>query len=171
MGPGEFKNLSGKALKVNNLVVEKGYISDEYRIEKDLAPTTETGHLEVLRLIRRDGKGPDFSARWDHLNDKVLKFDMCNASQSQKKKFRNGLSGYAGHHNEKSADPNKRVFEIKICARTEDIFIGTASLSLTFEMIMGEEAKAEATQDATPGQKSVIGDILAGEVIRAHDQN
>lgn len=149
MDPEKFKNQSGRASKINKLEVVTSYVNDGYdKIEQGRDTATDTGHLEFLRLIRRDGKGPDFSARWDHREDK-LKFDMSNALQTEITDFKNGKSGYAGHHAVKSSDPTKRTFEIKICAPAGDIFIGAASFSLTFEMILKEEAKAAATLDAT----------------------
>jgi hypothetical protein len=135
MGPEEFKNLSGRASKFDNLDVVTAYVKDGYDKEQSLNTATDTGHLELFKLIRQDGKGPDFSARWDHQEDK-LKFDMSNASPTAINKFKNGQSGYCGHHSVKSGDPNNRTFEIKICANAEDIFIGTASFSLTFGMIL-----------------------------------
>jgi hypothetical protein len=148
MGPEEFKNLSGRASKFNSWEVDRNFLKDGYDIEQGQDTATDTGLLELLKVIRRDGKGPDFSARWDHRTDK-LKFDMSNASRTAISKFKKGVDGYAGHHAKKSTALNTRTFEIKICAAGEDFFVGTASFSLTFDMIMKEEAKVAGTLDAT----------------------
>src|SRR5436305_1698262 len=57
--------------------------------------------------------GPSFVARWDQ-GPQQLDIDMHGASPSAVRKFKSNRDGYSGHRTSRTADPDKRVFDIQI---------------------------------------------------------
>jgi hypothetical protein len=51
--------------KVSNLEVDPKYIHPDYESEPCLGVETETGNLEVLKVVPKSGNRPYFVARWD----------------------------------------------------------------------------------------------------------
>ena len=73
---------------------------------------------------------------------------MHGASLAAIRKFKNKKDGYSGHHTNRTADPDKRLFDIKIQTPLGMIFDGTVSFSNTYEMAIVEQVKLTVTCDA-----------------------
>ena len=140
-------NQDGRVSKVSNLEVQPTAIHPDYRSEPCDGILSETGKLEVLKVVSKAGNGPYFIARWDH-KPEHLDIDMHGASNSEIRKFKSNEDGFAGHHSRRVTDPDKRLFEIKIETPAGVIFDGTVSFSNTYEVIVAEKAEATVTVDA-----------------------
>jgi hypothetical protein len=147
-------NQSGRVSEVSNLEVNPNSFNQDYKQEQCDGRLTETGNLEVLKLVPISGSGPSFTARWDQKPDH-LDIDMHCASNSAISKFRNNKGGYLGHHTRRTTDPDKRIFEVKIKTPAGAIFDGGISFSLTRKIIsnegirFGEMVHAEVIQNSS----------------------
>jgi hypothetical protein len=121
-------NKRGRVSHISNLEVNPTVIHPDYKSEPCDGILSETGKLEILKLVPKSGDGPNFVARWDQ-GPQQLDIDMHGASPSAVKKFKNDRGGYKGHHTSRTADPNKRVFDIQIQMPTGMIFDGTVSFA------------------------------------------
>jgi hypothetical protein len=108
---------------------------------------SETGKLELLKVVPKSGDGPYFIARWDQ-GPEHLDIDMHGASNSATRKFKNIKDGYSGHHTCRTTDPDKRLFDINIQTPLATIFEGTISFSNTYEVAVAISAKLSMTCDA-----------------------
>jgi len=106
-------NKRGRVAKVINLEVNTTVIHQDYRSEPRDGILSETGKLEILKLVPKSGDGPSFIARWDQ-RPQQLDIDMHGASPSAVKKFKKDRGGYKGHHTSRTADPDKRIIHIVI---------------------------------------------------------
>jgi len=141
----QIRKQSGRVSRVSTLEVNPTHVHLEYRLEPCNGILTETGKLEVLKLVPKSGVGPSFIARWDQ-KPEHLDIDMHGASNSAISKFRNNKDG--GHHTNRTTDPDKRIFEVKIETPAGVIFDGTVSFSNTYEMISVEKTIVTDTLDA-----------------------
>jgi hypothetical protein len=76
----KISNMNGRVSKISNLQVDPRYIHPDYMSEQCDGMLTETGKLEILKLVPKSGAGPYFIARWDQVPEE-LDFDMHNAAQ------------------------------------------------------------------------------------------
>jgi hypothetical protein len=106
-------NWDGRVSKISDLVMNARYLNPDYSSEPCDGILTDTGNLDILKLIPKSGTGPYFIARWDQ-RPEHLDIDMHNAPNSAIRKFKNNKGGYGGHHTNRSTDPNKRIFDVKI---------------------------------------------------------
>jgi hypothetical protein len=138
---------SGRVSKVSNLEVNPTLIHPDYKSEPCDGILSETGKLEILKVVPKSGDGPYFIARWDQRPEHV-DIDMHGAPKSANKQFKANEGGYSGHHTSRPTDPDKRLFDIKIQTPLGTIFDGTASFSLTYEVAVVIKANASMTCDA-----------------------
>jgi hypothetical protein len=143
----QIRKQSGRVSRVSNLEVNSTHVHLEYRLEPCNGILTETGKLEVLKLLPKSGVGPSFIARWDQ-KPEHLDIDMHGASNRAISKFRNNKDGYFGHHTSRTTDPDKRIFEVKIETPAGVIFDGAVSFSITYEMTCVEKTIVTDTLDA-----------------------
>lgn len=148
-------NLHGRVSRISNLIVDAKHLDSNYIREECDGVLSETGELEILKLVPKSGTGPYFRARWDQVPERV-DFDMENASNSAIRNFNKHARGYGGHHTDRTTDPNTRVFDVKIELPNRVIFEGQVSFSVTYEV--KETMRAEA--------KLIIDDQLI-HIIRA----
>jgi hypothetical protein len=144
----QIANLSGRVSKISNLLVQPKYIHPEYRVEACAGILSETGQLEVLKVVPNSGSGPYFTARWDQKPAHV-DFDMHEASSTAIKNFKANTGGYSGHHNNRSSNPEKRIFDVTIKTPAGLIFDGAVSFFCTYEVNCRMQATATMTADAT----------------------
>jgi hypothetical protein len=142
------KNQSGRASMVRDLRVVCKSIHPNYRLVQCDGTLSDTGHLEVLKIVHSVGGVPSFSARWDWRADQ-LDIDIRHPSEAVRKDFKKGRGGYSGHWTNRSNDPNSRTFEINIQSPDGVIFNGEASFSLTFEVNVHLRAEARVSVEAT----------------------
>jgi hypothetical protein len=138
---------SGRVSKVSNLEVNPTLIHPDYKSEPCDGILSDTGKLEILKVVPKSGEGPYFIARWDQ-GPEHLDIDMRGASNSATRKFKKDKDGYSGHHTSRTVDPDKRLFDIKIRTPLGTIFDGTVSFSNTYEVTVGIKAYASMTCDA-----------------------
>ena len=123
------------AERVNRLTVDRqDFIDPAYTVCPVYDRMTSSGLLVVLRLVPNDPSLPTFRGRW-HEEKRLLKFDIENVSASEKKLFKAGKSGFAGHH----AIPiprNTRTFRIDIGLPGRIVFAGV----VTFSVHLGDRA-------------------------------
>jgi hypothetical protein len=143
----------GYATKVGNLSLNPTSIHSKYRSELCEGDIAENGRLDVLKLVRKDGGRPCFSARWDQKSD-ALDIDIHHPSRDVCAQFKHGENGYCGHWTKPTGDPNSRTFEIVITTPEGMIFEGTASFTLTRQF--------------HPSDQLQMGDHLEAEVVRAN---
>jgi hypothetical protein len=131
--------------KVSNLVITPKYIDPEYRHQPSACVETETGYLEILTIVPKNGSDPYFIGRWDQKPEK-LDLDIHRApSKSAVGHFRNSRNGYKGHHTDRSPNREQRIFEVLIEVPGRVIFDGEVSFSNTYEKFMAEQVHAVAT--------------------------
>jgi hypothetical protein len=134
--------------KISNVIIAPKHLDPEYESELCSGVETDTGYLEILKIVPKSGQGSYFTARWDQKPEK-LDLDMHGASNSAKRKFKNDLNAYSGHHTERSSTPDKRIFEVTIKMSPERIiFDGEVSFSNTYEVHVNMHAEAKMTVDA-----------------------
>jgi hypothetical protein len=127
-------NKRGRVSHISNLEVSPTVIHPDYKSEPCDGILSETGKLEILKLVPKSGDGPYFIARWDQRTERV-DIDMHGASRSAIRKFKNEREGYSGHHTRRTADPDKRVFDIQVqMPPLGTIFDGTVSFSNHYKM-------------------------------------
>jgi hypothetical protein len=143
----QIKNRSGRVSKISNLEVNPTVINRDYQIEPCDGTLSETGKLEILRVLPKSGDCPYFTARWDQ-EPEHLDVDMHGASRSAIKKFKNNKDGYLGHHTSRSTDPDKRIFDVKIETPASVIFEGTISFANSYDVIITEKLTPTVTVDA-----------------------
>jgi hypothetical protein len=142
----KISNWDGRVSKISNLVVKPRYVNPDYRSEPCDGILTDTGKLEILKLISKSGAGPYFIARWDQ-RPEHLDIDMHYASKGAIRKFKNKKDGYGGHHTNRTTDPNKRIFDVKIELPDGVIFDGEVSFSNTYEVKVSMHAEAKVSVD------------------------
>jgi hypothetical protein len=143
----QINSRSGRVSKVSNLEVNPTLIHSDYKVEPCDGILSETGNLEILKVVSKSGNGPYFIARWDQ-RPEHLDIDMRGSRRSAIKKFKANEFGYSGHHTNRPSDPDKRLFDIQIQTPLGMIFDGTVSFSNTYEEIIVVTANATMTCDA-----------------------
>jgi hypothetical protein len=149
-------NQHGGVSKVSNLQDSAVRMNPNYRFEPCDGVRSETGKLEIFKLVPKAGAGPYFVGRWDQKKES-LDIDMRGASKTAIKAFKKG----AGHHPNRSADPNTRTFEFTIDTPPVGfVFKGSVSFANTFQVT----AKFVVTSKLTVGiQVHRGGSTLNGE--------
>jgi hypothetical protein len=143
----KIKSRSGRVSRVSNLEVHPTFIHADYRSEPCDGILSETGKLEVLKVVPKSGDGPYFIARWDQ-GPEHLDIDMCGASKSAIRKFKNNMDGFSGHHASRTTASDKRLFDVMIETPAGVIFDGSVSFSNTHEVIVSVQCNSTVTVDA-----------------------
>lgn len=134
-------NQHGGVSKVSNLQHSAVRVNPDYLFKPCDGVRSETGKLEIFKLAPKAGAGPYFVGRWDQKKE-CLDIDMRCASKTAIKAFKKG----AGHHPNRSTDPNTRTFEFTIDTPPVGfVFEGSVSFANTFQVM----AKFEATSKLT----------------------
>ncbi len=92
---------------------------------------SDTGLLKVFELVPLRPRFPGFIGRWDRKADK-LDVDITGVSKAIMQRFRQGCSGYSGHHSLRSTDLG-RIFHVRILIPHGLIFEGNIQFSLGYE--------------------------------------
>ena len=121
----------GRVNKVADLQVNQTRIHPDYTWLRGNCILSDTGQLEVLKVVRKSGDGPYFIARWDQ-RPQSLDIDMFGATESENRDFKAGKGGYSGHHPSQTANQNGRCFDVFIQTPLATIFEGTVCLSNEF---------------------------------------
>jgi hypothetical protein len=138
------RKINGQVSKVDNLKVNPAIMHPDYKSEPCDGIRSETGKLEILKVVPKSGGGPSFIARWDQ-KPAHLDIDMHGASPSAIRKFKNNKGGYSGHHTSRTADPDKRLFDINIQTPLGTIFDGTVSFSNAYGVMAAIEQGSAVT--------------------------
>jgi hypothetical protein len=117
---------------VGNLDVSVREIALDYEWKHCDGVRGATGALQIFKVIRKSGTGPYFIGRWDQKAEK-LDIDMSGASHEEVRKFTGSKGGYSGHHTNRTKDPDRRVFDVRITIRGRVIFDGAVSFSNTYD--------------------------------------
>ena len=131
----EVARRDGKARSAFNVNEKHTYIHTEYEIVLDSGQVQPTGLLVIVRLKPKNAtiKGlPEFILRWDE-KASWLDVQPVNVPKDDERKFKNGISGYYGHHSKKVAS-GPRVFEVNVGWRGQSVYHGEISFSLGREV-------------------------------------
>jgi len=138
-------NQSGVA-RIDNLKVVTNSIHANYQLVPCDGIRGETGSLEVLKLVPKTGSGPYFVARWDQPPEE-LDIDIRGAPKNVINDLKHDRGGYSGHHTNRSTEPDKRVFDVRIVAPQGVVFDGRVSFSRHYEMKLGTGTYSFCTVD------------------------
>jgi hypothetical protein len=144
-------NLTDKVSHVSNIEVNSTRIDPSYVVQRCTGSLSETGNLEIFRVVSNSKSDPLFVARWDQKPEE-LDIDIRCVSITVARDFKNKRNGYAGHHTNRSTDPSKRLFEVKIAIPHRLIFEGRVSFSNSYYK--------------KQGHKFVLGDFLDAQIIK-----
>jgi hypothetical protein len=127
----------GEASHLSDLKVTASYQSPDYQLVVEDLTRGETRLLKVFSLLPRNQHAPTFHARVDDggpdkPKDPELDIDIRNVSSDVASDFKAGRRGYKGHHNDRTVEPNRRVFEVEIATPRGLVFDGVVSFSVTF---------------------------------------
>ncbi len=78
---------SDKVSKISDLEAIPNCMHPDYQSEPCDCKLTETGSLEVLKVVPKSGDGPSFVARWDQRPEE-LDIDMHGASKRKISDFK-----------------------------------------------------------------------------------
>jgi len=125
----------------------------DYDIEKHDMQRGPTGLLRMFSLTPRTEDRPTFQARWDdgapkRLHQEDVDIDILGVDEDVRRDFKAGRNGYCGHHSNRAADPDKRIYDIKIAVPDGVIFEGTASFRLSSSVRLKDELCAVDKVDA-----------------------
>lgn len=115
--------------KVFNLNIDTDHIAPDYSLTfSDCNDMSDTGLVELFNVSSEKSGFPSFKARWDERDDQV-DIDIINVDKRISQLFKNGKSGYSGHHSKKTIDsPRTYLAEIKIPERL--IFRGNITFNI-----------------------------------------
>ncbi len=119
--------------------------SDAYELIVLNARITDTGLLKAFQITPRDRAAPlpSFIARWDE-KENTVDLDPIEMSGTEARRFRAGAPGYSGHHTNRLASCDGRVFSVAI--RTPNlglVFDGDVAVGLTREVGLHETVRVE----------------------------
>jgi hypothetical protein len=145
----------GQVTNISHLQITARYLDSDYEIlEHDLV-RGETGLLRVFALRPRTAGKARFEARWDdgspgNRNRTDLDFDIEGMTEEIRRDFRNRRPrlGYAGHHSNRSSDPNQRIYEVEIEDPAGTVFEGEVTFNVTHSVGVVESVNVTATCDA-----------------------
>lgn len=105
----------GRAFGVNEVKTDIDYKSKDYDLEcYSGGEITKTGRLDIAALKPKRESLPEFVFRWDEKTES-LDVDILNVSENAKRKFRQEVEGYRGHHTRRIPDcKDRRVYETLI---------------------------------------------------------
>jgi hypothetical protein len=105
----------GHAYKHDDLTIDESHIHPDYEVKFGDPEVSSTGRMVVFQLLPKTGCcGPRFEGRWDDKQEE-LDVDVFDVTNGEVKKFKNGASGYCGHHNGKANfESSGRTYKIKI---------------------------------------------------------
>src|SRR5690349_7778978 len=132
-----FAKKSSKIDGGHNILVATEFLSVDYfepPASVDEVRSSDTGHLELLRIEPKRTGLPSFSIRLDHSvrldEDDLVDVDLLSSSEEEVRLFKAGKNGYRGHHTHR-LDRDSRTHVIDIEAPgTGPVFKGTVTLNL-----------------------------------------
>jgi hypothetical protein len=134
--------------EVSNIQPVTNHIDQEYKIGSCSVVQTDTGYLPIFKIQPKSKNGPHFVGRWDQKRATV-DLDMKGALEREISDFKYKRIGYGGHHTDRSEDPDRRTFEIKIKIPTDQvIYDGKVSFFLTYQSHVPIGANSAVTCDA-----------------------
>jgi hypothetical protein len=97
---------------------------------------------------------PSFHARVDDgsqekRKEPELDIDIDGVSDAVERDFKAHRSGYAGHHNKRSSNPDERIFDVEIALPTGKVFEGEVFFNVTFSVGQTMTLNSRVTVDAT----------------------
>ena len=142
MDPEKFKNQTKKVTRTMDVdIISTKYIDPEYEI-KALSnnSVTDTGRLEIAKLIPKKQNLFEFIFRWDK-NGNTLDVDIYKDNKAQSKDLWFEVDknkGYYTGHQTKKRDSNNMIFKVDISNVKLDkrIFKGEIDVGLFFELII-----------------------------------
>jgi len=126
----------GKVFEVRDLDVQRRHLDPDYEFEMGDGTLGPTGHLIVFTLKPIRSGLPAFTARWDggvREGGKErfdLDVDIDGVSESERRRFRNGKEGYAGHHAVKVQSATGHAYDVTINTPRGTIFEAAVSFTL-----------------------------------------
>ena len=170
----------GKAFAVYNIEIRPTFRSPIYTLSKQASSVISgTGLLKLFEL-NPSQDGPSFVARWDGgSRDKGkqerydLDIDIEGVAAKEKRHFKQGQGGYAGHHTTRI--DSDRGWKYQVCIRTPDgsIFEGTVCFNLhrkvgvSETLHFGDTAKATVHRNVGVSESLGVSDTAEATVIRA----
>lgn len=154
MDKDSFAKKASKTLGSRDIIVTTTFISAEYcqpptSIRE--VRTSETGHLELLRIEPNRAGLPSFSVRWDH-KDNSVDIDLISINEEEVACFKAEKCGYRGHHTDKLDQPSRtHVIDIETPA-TGPVFRGTLTLNIDLAVLVTSVviARVEYTANFIP---------------------
>jgi hypothetical protein len=136
MDRARWANKEFKALGAHNIVLTTDCVSDDYKhpAVSVAVRTSDTGHLEMLKIEPKRADLPLFSVRWD-LPDDAVDVDLCGDPE-EARKFAEGRDGYYGHKTDRvSESPRTHAINIET-PLTGPVFRGTISLNIDLALLL-----------------------------------
>ena len=158
MDKDSFAKKPSKTLGSRDILVTTEFLSADYceppASVKEVR-TTETGHLELLRIEPKRAGFPSFSVRWDHKANSI-DVDLVSSSEEEVRLFKAEEHGYRGHHTERDRPSRSYPIDIQTPA-TGPVFKGTIALNIDLGMLVTSRvfARVESSAEFIPGGKIV----------------
>lgn len=144
-----------RVLGSHNINVETEFVSGDYELVlEEAVRTTETGLLEVLRILPKRAGLPSFSGRWDQGDDRV-DIDL-QGDDSEARSFATQKLGYLGHKAKRLDVEGRRVYRVEVETPSAGlVFKGTVALNVDlglmleggFNLTAAVEVKAEVIRN------------------------
>jgi hypothetical protein len=146
----------GEASHLSDLEVTNTYLNPDYKLTIEDLTRGKTRLLKVFSLVSESEGAPSFHARMDDggpdkTRDLELDIDIRNVSPTVARSFKAGRNGYKGHHNDRSSDRTRRIFDVEIIVPDGPVFRGQVSFNATF---------ATSTSVAVASTVSVTADLV-----------
>jgi hypothetical protein len=143
----------GQARTLSNLNITIRHLDADYDIFKHALTRGETGLLKVFSLVPKTPGNPSFEARIDdgspgRRRDPELDFDIRGVGRALERAFKNNRAGYIGHHSERSANQNQRLFDVEIGTPASKVFEGEVSFNVEFSVEINISANTGVRADA-----------------------
>jgi hypothetical protein len=135
----------GQAWLLSNMKISCRYIDPNYCLILHDGTRGETGRLDAFSLSPKSQGKPTFKARIDDgspgkRRPPDLDIDIECVPKKAKKAFNNKCDGYAGHHNDRSPDAERRIFDVMIKTPQGIVFDGEVTFDVTFAVSGGMHA-------------------------------
>lgn len=144
----------GQAISLSNLQITTGYLDPDYQLIQHHELTRgETGLLRVFSLIPKTNAKESFEARVDdggpgRRRQPELDIDIKGAGRAAERDFKSSRNGYIGHHNNRSPDPDRRIYDVEIATPAGKVFEGEVAFSVTFSVAASMSATSTLSADA-----------------------
>jgi hypothetical protein len=161
MDKDSFAKKASKTLGSRDIIVTTTFVSAEYCQPPSSVRevrTSETGHLQLLRIEPNRADLPSFSVRWDH-KDNSVDIDLISINEEEVACFKAEKLGYRGHHTDKLDLPSRKYLINIETPATGPVFRGTLTLNIDLAILVTSRvvARVEYTANCIPSTNTSVG--------------